>query len=401
MIVAWGLLVRGGRDQRPAEKKRSCAGEILRPLMNTSRPINVGITGLGWPGERHAEAVAASPLGRVYAACDLSQERLAVFTETFRPEKTFLSFDEMLSDPDLHAVVICVPNFLHFALTLKALQAGKHVLCEKPPALNASQMQTLHGEARDRNLIYCFGRQMRFSPAMEAARRLISEGRLGRIYFAETMWVRSGGTPSGIDGWFTDRSKAGGGAMIDLGIHAIDAAWYLMGTPPPRSVSAQTYQNYPQLVRHGVFDVEDSGYGMIRFENRAMLHFKVSWAASLMDDIPENPKYGRSLLSTTLFGIHGSLRLTDVFNLDASVCSSPLILFEALNGVPERVNVPINDLRGDALRAYEFLKQDENFVRSVAGEESPINNSVQAIDLMKILDAVYRSSEARAEVMVG
>ncbi|MBV9491326.1 MAG: Gfo/Idh/MocA family oxidoreductase, partial [Verrucomicrobia bacterium] len=320
--------------------------------MSTSQPIHVGIAGLGWPGERHAEAIAASHLGKVYAACDLSQERLTAFIETFRPEKTFISFEEMLQDPALHAVVICLPNFLHFAYSLEALRAGKHVLCEKPPTFDASQMETLHREACHRNLVYCFGRQMRFSPAMESARRIISEGRLGRVYFAETMWARSRGTPWGTEGWFTDRSKAGGGAMMDLGIHAIDAAWYLMGTPPPRAVSAQTYQNYPQLVRHGVFDVEDSGYGMIRFENNVTLHFKVSWAASLMDDIPESPKYGRSLLSTTVFGTSGSLKLTDVFKLDAVACSSPLVLFEATDGTPERVNVPINDLRGDALRAY-------------------------------------------------
>ena len=188
--------------------------------MNQSRSINVGIVGLGWPGERHAEAIAASPLGNVYAACDLNSERLAAFAETFRPKEVFTNFDEMLLDPVLDAVVISLPNSLHYPCSLKALRAGKHVLCEKPPTMNAAQMRTLHDEAQNRGLIYYFGRQMRFSPAMETARRIISERRLGGIYFAETMWVRSRGTPAGIDGWFTDRSKAGGGAMIDLGVHA-------------------------------------------------------------------------------------------------------------------------------------------------------------------------------------
>ena len=100
------------------------------------------------------------------------------------------------------------------------------------------------------------------------------------------MWVRSRGTPGGIDGWFTDRSRAGGGAVIDLGVHAIDAAWYLMGNPKPRTVSAQTYQKFPQLVKTAVFDVEDSACGMIRFENGASVLFEVSWAANLTDDIP-------------------------------------------------------------------------------------------------------------------
>src|ERR1700745_1243988 len=194
--------------------------------MNELRSINVGIAGLGWPGERHAEAIGASLLGNLYAACDLNPERLAAFADTFRPEKLFTNFEEMLRDPALHAVVIGLPNSLHYPFSLKSLEAGKHVICEKPPMMNAPQMQALHDKALNCGRIYYFGRQMRFSPAMETAKRIISERRLGEIYFAETMWVRARGTPSGIDGWFPDRSRAGGGAVIDLGIHAIDAAWY-------------------------------------------------------------------------------------------------------------------------------------------------------------------------------
>src|SRR5258708_16400728 len=99
------------------------------------------------------------------------------------------------------------------------------------------------------------------------------------------MWVRCRGAPGGIDGWFTDRSRSGGGALIDLGIHAIDAAWYLMGTPKPRSVSAQTYQKFPQLVKVPIFDVEDSAYAMIRFENGCSLLFVLSCAAILTDSM--------------------------------------------------------------------------------------------------------------------
>lgn len=369
--------------------------------MNHSRPINLGIVGLGWPGERHAEAIGASPLGNVYAACDLNSARLTSFAEVFRPEKTFTNFDEMLLDPDLEAVVVGLPNSLHYPVSLKALLAGKHVLCEKPPTMNAQQMQTLHNEAMNRALIYYFGRQMRFSPAMETAKRIISERRLGEIYFAETMWVRSRGTPSGIDGWFTDRSKAGGGAMIDLGVHAIDAAWYLMGTPQPRSVSAQTYQKFPQLAGSNTFDVEDNAYGMIRFENGATLLFKVCWAANLMEDIPPSVSYGRSLLSTSVYGPRGSLKVIDAFKLDSTACPSSLVLFEDKEGVSQKTDISVNDLRGDDLRAYEFAQQDANFLRSICGDESAVNSSSQAVELMRMLDAVYRSSQTGAEVALG
>jgi predicted dehydrogenase len=188
---------------------------------------NIGFVGLGWPGERHAEGVIACSLGTVHSACDLNPERLENFVTAYRPSRRFTDFTEMLSDPALDAVVISLPNALHYPFSLQTLQAGKHVLCEKPPTMNAGQMKTLHEEAQKRGLVYYFGRQMRFSPAMQAGKTLVKERRLGEIYFAETSWVRSRGTPDGVDGWFTERSKAGGGAIIDLGVHAIEVAWYL------------------------------------------------------------------------------------------------------------------------------------------------------------------------------
>jgi predicted dehydrogenase len=353
---------------------------------------NVGIVGLGWPGRRHAEGIQQSGLGHLYAACDLNEERRKKFAARYSPEKVFSSYEEMLTDPNLEVVVVSLPNALHFPGTLKALQARKHVLCEKPPTLNAEQMRQLHGEAEQRGLVYFFGRQMRFSGPMQAARKAVSERRLGEIYFAKTMWVRARGTPGGIDGWFTDRSRSGGGAMIDLGVHAIDAAWYLMGNPKPRTVSAQTYQKFPQLVKTSVFDVEDSGYGMIRFENGASVLFEVSWAGNLTDDIPLGKEGERELVSTTVYGPKGSIRIVDTFQLDPSVKISPLALFEDRDGKLVDSELPFEPVK------HEFIAQMRNFLRAVRGEEAAINSSIQAVQLMEMLDAIYQSSLTGREV---
>ncbi len=331
--------------------------------MASSSSIRVGIAGLGWPGERHAEAINGSTLGTVYSVCDLNAERLKAFAATFGPKHIFTSFDEMLMDQDVEAIVICLPNSLHYPCSLKALEAGKHVLCEKPPTMNAAQMRTLHDQA--------------------------------------PMWIRSRGTPTGLDGWFTERSKAGGGVVIDLGIHAIDAAWYLMGTPQPRAVSAQTYQKFPQLVKNKTFDVEDNAYGMIRFENGSTLLFKTSWAANLTSDIPLSPQRGRSLFTTTTYGPKGSLKVTDVFNVDSNTCPSALAFFEDQDGNLMERKIKIEDLRGDPLRAYEFAEQDRNFLLSIPGKEPAVNSSSQAIQLMEILDAIYRSSQLGKEVSLA
>src|SRR4029077_13107382 len=124
-----------------------------------------------------------------------------------------------------------------------ALEAGKHVLCEKPPTLNAAEMKMLRNEETRRRLIYCFGRQFRFSTSMRAARALVQEGRLGKIYYAKGTFIRSRGIPVGVGNWFTEKKRAGGGALIDIGVHALDAVWYLMGTPRPVSVAAQVFRN--------------------------------------------------------------------------------------------------------------------------------------------------------------
>jgi predicted dehydrogenase len=352
----------------------------------------VGIVGLGWPGERHAEALKISGLGRLYAACDLNEVRRTKFAEEFAPEKVFSSYEEMLADPELYAVVVSLPNVLHFPASLQALEAGKHVLCEKPPTLNAIQMRQLHEESQKRGLIYCFGRQMRFSGAMQAARRAVAERRLGEIYFSKTAWVRARGTPGGLDGWFTDRSRSGGGALIDIGVHAIDAAWYLMGNPKPRTISAQTYQKFPQLVKAPVFDVEDSAYGMIRFENGASLLFEVSWAANLTDDVPLGRNGERELFTTTVYGPKGTLRVVDVGQLDPKVKIPALSFFEDKDGTIVDTDLPFEDV------PYQFVPQMENFLRATWGKEPAINSSIQAVQLMEMLDAIYESSLTGREV---
>src|ERR1700757_4782261 len=130
--------------------------------------VNVGLVGLGWPGQRHAEGVQGSDLGQLYAACDLNAARREAFAAKYAPKRLFADYDEMLADQSLQAVVISLPNSLHFPTTLKALHAGKHVLCEKPPTLNAEQMRQLRNEADSRGLIYFFGRDTRFRLRKEA-----------------------------------------------------------------------------------------------------------------------------------------------------------------------------------------------------------------------------------------
>jgi predicted dehydrogenase len=218
---------------------------------------------------------------------------------------------------------------------------------------------------------------------MRAAKELIAGGRLGTIYHAHATWVRSRGIPQGIGGWFTEKKRSGGGALIDIGVHALDSAWYLMGTPKPVSVSAQVYRNFEHLVQDPVFDVEDAAFAFIRFDNGAVVHLETSWAGNLPDDIPQGQYFGRELNNSTVYGTKGTIRL------------KPLSFFEDQNGA--LTTVPV-ELPGEV---DSFELQLRNFIDAIAGRSAPINSAEQAVQLMEMLDAIYASSTLGREVPIA
>ncbi len=345
--------------------------------------LRIGIIGAGWPGQQHARAIRAGKTAVIEALAEPDKERTAEFSRTYSPKKIYQDYGDLLGDPKVAAVVICLPNHLHFPAALAALRAKKHVLCEKPPTLNSAEMRVLREEAEKRELIYFFGRQFRFTPAMRMAHDLISRDELGAIYFAEAVWVRSRGIPSGLGGWFTDKKRSGGGALIDIGVHALDSAWYLMGTPRPISVAAAVFQNFKHLVETPIFDVEDAAFAFIRFENGAVVQLKTSWAGNLTDEIPEGSIFGRELNNCTIYGSKASIRL------------KPLTLFLDRKGtLVDRPLQPRDD-------ADSFELQMQNFVDAVAGRAAPINNARQAVYLMEILDAIYLSSSTGREIPIA
>ena len=347
------------------------------------KPLRLGIIGVGWPGQQHAIALGAIPHLQLRSCADTNPERLRAFVETYKPETSFEDYQTLLADRDLDAAMICLPNFLHFPASLAALKAGKHVFCEKPPTMNTAEMQVLRDEAAQRRLVYFFGRQFRFTPAVRTARDIIAEGRLGTIYRARATWIRSRGIPAGIGLWFTDKKRSGGGALIDIGVHALDTAWYLMGTPRPTSISAKVFRNFARFVHVPVFDVEDEAHAFIRFANDAIVELETSWAANLTDDTPIGPEWvGRESNNCVLFGTRGTLRL------------KPLTLFEDENG--KLTTVPLEP----GYTESSFEMQLRNFADAIRGEAPAINDAEQAFELMEMIDGIYASSELGREVPV-
>src|SRR5438034_11001439 len=345
--------------------------------------LNIGIIGAGWPGQMHALAIRAVDGANLYACADLDDNRRAAFENEYAPATSYGHYKELLQDRHVDAVIVCLPNFLHFPASLAALESGKHVLCEKPPTMNAAEMKVLRDEATKHELVYFFSRQYRFTSAMRAAKAVVNEGRLGKIYHAKATFVRSRGIPVGIGDWFTEKQRSGGGALIDIGVHALDSVWYLMGTPRPVSVSAQVFRNFEHLVNVPVFDVEDAAYAFIRFQDGAVVQLETSWAGNLTDDIPPRKYFGRESNNSVLYGSKASVRL------------KPLTLFEDQGG--ELVSVPLQVKQDEA---NGFQLQLGNFIASLSRDSTPTNNADQAVALMKMIDAIYASSELGREVPI-
>ena len=348
-----------------------------------AKKLRVGIVGAGWPGQQHARAIDTSQGAVLQALAEPNDERAQSFAQTYEPKKIYQDYAELLGDPRIDAVVICLPNHLHFPATLTALRAGKHVLCEKPPTLNSAEMRVLQEESENRGLTYFFSRQFRFTPAMRLAHKLITRRELGRIYFAEAIWIRSRGIPSGVGGWFTEKKRSGGGALIDIGVHALDSAWYLMGTPRPVSVTASVFQNFKHFVQAPIFDVEDAAFAFIRFSNNAVVQLQTSWAGNLPNDIPQGICFGRELNNCTIYGTKATIRL------------KPLTLFRDENG--KLLDQPLEPK--DKRDSFEL--QMQNFIDAIAGKAEPVNTAEQAVYLMEMLDAIYLSGSTGREVPIA
>lgn len=343
--------------------------------------LGIGLVGLGWPGEQHAKAIQALPGVRLEAACDSSKERRETFAQTFAPGKMYVAYDDLLADPAVKAVIVSLPNFLHASATLAALRAGKHVLCEKPPTMDVAEIEAIREEANKRGLVYAFSRQSRFSSKMLAAKRLVNAGDLGNIYFVKAERVRSRGIPVGVGGWFLEKSKAGGGAMIDIGVHAIDAAWYLLGCPEPLTVSARVSVNFGHLIPAGVkCDVEDAGFAFIRFAGDVVMHLEVAWAANVTDMVPASTWAGHEVENTTLYGTAATLQL------------DPLTLF-TMEGMQRKDAVLDSEVDSGA-----FVRQMDDFTGAIKEGRLPINDADRAVTLMKLLGAIYESSRKGSEI---
>jgi len=335
------------------------------------RTVKVGVVGLAWPGNEQVKGFADCPQADVIALCDLDKKLLAQRAKEYGVSTTFTDFNEMLAMPELKAVSLCVPNDLHKPMALRALAAGKHVICEKPPALNAREARAMADAAKGAKRILMYALVQRFGTEAQMLRQFIDGGQLGDIYFGRTAYLRRRGIPVGKEGWFINKERSGGGSLIDIGVHCLDRAWWLMGNPKPVSVTGSTYAEFGHTVpRKYPYTVEDASFGLIKFTDGATLIVEASWAYNLP------PK-----AYTELAGTRGGATL------------NPLTIYTERGGV-------VCDVTPQVPRGRGFHGETAHFVECILNRRKPIPNAEQGVQLMQMLDGIYRSSETGKEVRI-
>jgi len=350
--------------------------------------IKIGIIGAGGMAGYHATGFRQAGAD-IVALADVNKSAAEKSATKHGIGRVFGDAAEMLrAIPELDAVSVIVPNKFHAPLALQALRAGKHVFCEKPPALNAremAQLQTAAAKAR-RTLMFNFNNRAR--PESFAIMNYIADGTVGPINTCQAKWIRRSGIP-GFGGWFTTKAISGGGPLIDL-LHMIDLGLHFMGYPEPAHVLARTFDDHitdknfkgpwgiPDVAK-GVTDVETAAHGFVTFKTGQALSFQVSWA-----EMNKREEVSVVFQGAKAGGLVQRLFATD--GIDATATDAcELYVQEHGRSVNRTILVPPDETMGRVRSAM-------NFVRTLEGTEKPLNTPDQALSLMKIIDGAYKSA---------
>ena len=252
--------------------------------------MRVGVVGLGFTGDTHTKAYQGVPGVEVRALAGLEADRLAEMGRKYGIPHLYAEWQDLLARDDLDAVSICTPNFLHAPIAIAALEGGRHVLCEKPLARTVAEAQGMVDAARSASRVLQTVFNHRERGDVQTLKGMVGEGVLGRIYYGKAHWMRRSGIP-GLGSWFTSKELAGGGPLIDLGVHALDQALYLMGEPEIATVSASTYAELgprgrgywagsKKMQTGSGFEVEDLATAFLRTADGATLLLEASWATN-------------------------------------------------------------------------------------------------------------------------
>ncbi len=355
--------------------------------------VKVGVIGAGGMLKYHAAGFRQAGAG-ITAVADAAPGAAARAAKELGIASSFESVDEMIANGDIDAISVIVPNKFHAPLAIQGLNAGKHVFCEKPPALSAAQVREMITAAESSGKTLMFNFNNRARPESRAMKSYIESGTAGTINSAQAKWIRRTGIP-GFGGWFTTRELSGGGPVIDL-LHMIDLALHFMGYPEPAHVLANTFDTFitdkgfkgpwgiPDRA-DGVNNVEAAAHGFVTFKTGQVLTLQVSWAEMIK----------REEVSVVFQGTAAGGKVERLFGRDGldetAIDTCELYVQENGNSVNRTIITPECEDMGR-------IGSAANFIETIEGRAKPLNTPDEALKLMRIIDAIYQSAATKAPV---
>ncbi len=344
--------------------------------------LRCAVIGTGGVGLDHLTSLSLCARATAVAVAESHPDRAKEATERFKISRSYSDYRELLDQADIDAVTIALPNHLHAPIAIEALKARKHVLLEKPMAMNAKEASKVIDTAMKMKRTLMVGQNFRFTRATQMAKLLVQRGDLGDIYHARCFWLRRSGIPR-IGSWFTQKKLAGGGAAFDIGVHALDNCLHLLGDFDAASVFGQTHSRFgarglgevnwgkSEIDPAKPFDVDDYATALLKMKSGRTVNFEVSWAAHQPADGREQ---GVDLLGTL-----------------AGLSLYPARLFR--NGPNGYETIQLAGLK---------IPQPEDrlhhFVNCVLDGKKPMVTMEESLQVQKILDAIYTSSATGKEV---
>jgi predicted dehydrogenase len=361
--------------------------------------IGVGIIGAGAIADWHAMGVGQHGGAEVVAVFDVQPERARQAQARWAAAKVAPSPDELVSDEAVDAVIVATPPAAHARPTIAALEAGKHVLCEKPFALTPGEAATMVRAAEGSSgFLACASARLRCTPAQQAARRMIDRGELGDVYHAHYRSWRLRGRPGHhvVPGstWFLDRSLAGGGVIMDVGVYAIDSVLWMLGDPVILSVTAQTRRLVEEPVPQGVIsDVEDHAVVMLQCEDGKSALVETAWVTNMA---PAE--------SFVVLGTKAGLRLDPLTKVSArrlGPAEYDPMLGEGNEITSYRsVEEQLYPYREFAL-ANMFFHVTTRFLDDIGAGVQPQTTGAEALTITRTIDAAYRSARLGRSVALS
>lgn len=340
--------------------------------------LRMGIIGTGGIARgRHIPAYQKiSHLVSLDAVCDVNIEAAKSTAEEFGIEKVFSDYRELFKE--VEAVTICTPNKFHAEITVAALEAGVHVLCEKPMAMNAEESAVMIDAAKKSGKVLSIGFHYRFTKDAQAAKKVMLENEIGTPIVARAHALRRRKVPSW--GVFTNKELQGGGSLIDWGCHFLDLSLWLMGNPKAVEVVGQSYNHLSRMpdqvnewgsFNHETFDVDDHVTAYIRFENGATMLFETSWAANIR----------KQSEGVSISGEKGGI---DLFPFELNQAKHGMLMNSKADWIPGEEDPGVS--------------QVTNFVEACLGKAELVVKPEEAMQVSQIIDAIYLSSETGKSV---